>query len=101
MPSTLDSQNSLSDVATPIVTSYRDHLSKKAEFILSTVIPEQLDCLRVILNDPKVQSRYFRTIYKLFLIELNLVIKRKCDIIPSLLLKSTKRHLKKFTRCRS
>lgn len=58
MPSTLDSQNSLSDVATPIVTSYRDHLSKKAEFILSTVIPEQLDCLRVILNDPKVQSSY-------------------------------------------
>jgi len=58
MPSTLASQNSLSDVATPIVTSYRDHLSKKAEFILSTVIPEQLDCLRVILNDPKVQSSY-------------------------------------------
>jgi hypothetical protein len=42
----------------PIVASYRGMLSKKAEYILSTSIPEQLDLLQDILKDPKIDIRY-------------------------------------------
>ena len=42
----------------PIVESYRTMLGKKAEYILSTTIPEQLDLLQDILRDPKIDAGY-------------------------------------------
>lgn len=45
-------------ICDPIVASYRDMLSKKAEYTLSTIIPDQLDKLQELLQDPKINASY-------------------------------------------
>jgi len=53
-----NSLSCLANVCEPIVDSYRDTLRKKAEYTLSTAIPEQLCLLQTILADPKIKLEY-------------------------------------------